>query len=300
MSSEISIYTGVWVNWSHGLVRGTTLTLSQFYGGLLVSFLSIFVAFTGSMFWRILSFVIHQRNTTDPSQMRDWLHYQRQVLLRNSGTATGGIVWSLLWLPWSYRGARVGSAARCLPLALLAASSMAMFRIAGIFTSLVTKFPGTATLVRGSMCGGYKIPPLVGTNVNRDWITKLLADTLAASTYVRQCYGKSPLAGECKTYVKPRLNFTISQNALCPFAPGYCKVSDTAAFAMDTGLMNSTDDFGINAKPGNKVQYRRLTTCAPINATKFEYVSNKTIEVSEPIGGTHLELVIAPATQVTG
>ncbi|KAB8239187.1 uncharacterized protein BDW43DRAFT_306071 [Aspergillus alliaceus] len=41
------------------------------------------------------------------------------------------------------------------------------------------------------------------------------------------------------------------------------------AFAMDTGLLDSHADFGINAPPKNRIEYRRLTTCSPIYGVDF-------------------------------
>ena len=34
---------------------------------------------------------------------------------------------------------------------------------------------------------------------------------------------------------------------------------------MDTGLIDSHEDFGINAPKSERIQYRKVATCAPIN-----------------------------------
>lgn len=38
---------------------------------------------------------------------------------------------------------------------------------------------------------------------------------------------------------------------------------------MNTGLIDSHSHLGLNARKEHRLTYRRLTTCAPINATKF-------------------------------
>lgn len=53
------MYTGVWINWSNGVVLGSTLTLSSRDGGLLTAFLAIFISAAGAALWRILSYILH-------------------------------------------------------------------------------------------------------------------------------------------------------------------------------------------------------------------------------------------------
>lgn len=70
MSDGIHVVTGLWTNWSPGRILGATLTLPQKYGGLLLTFLAVYVAFAGSMFWRFLAFILHQINTTGPGMIQ--------------------------------------------------------------------------------------------------------------------------------------------------------------------------------------------------------------------------------------
>ncbi|KAL9114279.1 MAG: hypothetical protein Q9227_001701 [Pyrenula ochraceoflavens] len=42
--SDASIYLGLWTNWSHGTVRGATITLTKRDGGLLIAFLALFIS----------------------------------------------------------------------------------------------------------------------------------------------------------------------------------------------------------------------------------------------------------------
>ncbi|KAF2813088.1 uncharacterized protein BDZ99DRAFT_496164 [Mytilinidion resinicola] len=61
--------------------------------------------------------------------------------------------------------------------------------------------------------------------------------------------------------VRPRLNSTITRNSPCPFADGVC---ETPALKFDSGLVDSNDDMGLNAREEDSIQIRRVTTCAPV------------------------------------
>ncbi|RAQ41928.1 hypothetical protein AFGD_001158 [Aspergillus flavus] len=265
MSSANTVYTGVWTNWSHGRIRGATLTLPQEYAGLLTAFLAIFVSFAGTMMWRILCFIIHQNNTTHPSEKRDFLHHSRQVILRNSGSGTAA-AWAFTMLAWSAGRKAPRALLRILPLVLLALLNVALFGVSGVFTSYVTKVPGNTTIILGPHCGGAEGTP--AADPGGIYLSKVLEDTKQAAAYAKQCYqGSSSLA--CGTYVRQSLPFTTQQNVSCPFAKGLCRFNDQSAFAMDTGLLDSHDDFGINAPPKNRIKFRRLTTCSPIYGADF-------------------------------
>ncbi|KAF7596858.1 hypothetical protein BBP40_012458 [Aspergillus hancockii] len=266
MSDALSVYTGAWVNWSHGLVLGATVTLPQEYAGLLTAFLAIFVSFAGTMMWRILCFLIHQAYTTRPSESRDFLHHTRQVILRNSGSG-GAAAWSFTWLAWTAGRKAPRALLRIVPLILLALLNVALFGISGVFSAYVTKVPGNTTIVLGPHCGGFDLSTksLIQNSI---FLSKTLEDTKQAATYANQCYqGSSSLA--CGTYVRQSIPFTTNPNASCPFEKGLCNPTDQSAFAMDTGFLDSHEDFGINASPENRVKFRRLTTCSPIYGSDF-------------------------------
>jgi hypothetical protein len=217
MSSANGTYTylGPWINWSHGRVKGATLTLQSKYGGLLAAFLAIYVSFTGGMFWRLLSFILHQLYTTKPGRNRDGLHHQRQVILRNSQGASGAL-WEFAKLSVYWRGKTERPFFRNFLFAGLAALNVSIFGVASIFTSEITKVTGNSTLILGPACGGYKIDPNV-TSTN-GYRAKLLADTYQAATYVRQCYGDNPTNDlACNAYYRRSLGFTTNPNATCPF-----------------------------------------------------------------------------------
>jgi len=269
-------YVGVWINWSRGAILGATLTLPQEYGGLVAAFLAIYVTFAGGMFWNFLSFILHQINTTKPGSERDGLHHQLQVVLRNNGGA-GSALWEFVKLPVYWRGKTQRPFHHVILFALLAAVNMAVFGVAGIFTSEVTKVPGNSTIILGPSCGGYKISSPTKINSELEiYRSKVLADTNAAAAYVRQCYGENTTSLACGVYNRPSLGFTTNPNATCPFASGVCVYNDNSAFSMDTGLIDSHSDLGANARPEHRINYRRVTTCAPIHGKQFATTVNVT------------------------
>jgi hypothetical protein len=88
------------MNWSHGRLRGATLTLRTRDAGFLSAFLALFVAVAGTSFWRIGSFLLH--HALSSRAPRDAVYHQRQAILRNAATAMSG-VWSLVLLNWAWR-----------------------------------------------------------------------------------------------------------------------------------------------------------------------------------------------------
>ena len=149
-TSTSSIYTGLWINWSHGATLGATITLNQRDGGLLTAFLAIFVSVAGAACWKITSYAIHQCRASQDYQ--DALHHQQQAILQNTDDAAGAL-WDFLQLPWYWRDNEIRSFVRSLPLACLALLNIAVFGVAGIFSSDVTKAAGNETLIRSPHCG---------------------------------------------------------------------------------------------------------------------------------------------------
>lgn len=102
------------------------------------------------------------------------------------------------------------------------------------------------------------------------WGRKQLNDSFTAAEYAKNCYGGNHNSLACGTYPQPSLSYKVNQNASCPFQKGICKISDTAAFEMDTGLLDTHEDLGINAPQSERIKYRKLTTCAPLQTKNFE------------------------------
>jgi hypothetical protein len=273
------IYTGHWINWSHGLVLGSTITLSDRDGGLLTAFLSMFVTIAGAASWRITSYVLHQSRCSQNSE--DGLHHQQQITFRNDSTA-GGAVWQMTQLMWYWRKDALRPFLRTFPFVLMALANMALFGLAGIFSSEVTKAADDGRLLRSPSCGLLSLNSslIYGGSNRKELLTTYSAlnlnDTLAASTYARACYGNTQNGLGCNQYVQQQIPYTVKQNASCPFSDDLCFYGESSAFAMDSGLLDSNDMLGINAPDAERVQTRKVTTCSPIHTKGYTNVVNVT------------------------
>lgn len=275
------VYHGIWINWSHGRIQGSTITLSERDGGLLTAFLALFVTIMGGQLWRILSFVIHHtRASRDP---RDGFHHQQLVVFRNA-TSPCGAAWTFAQMPVYWWSTARRPLLRSLPWIILSLIYTATFSVAGIFSSAVIKAAGNDTLIISASCGDL-IPDGPVGNLGQDksqtgvaFRERMLENTFGAADYARACYTDPSIRSQlrCQIYMTSQLPYERDQNASCPFAKGICLISDTAALRMDTGLLDSHAIFGINTPQKDRVTYRRVTTCAPITTEGFMSYQNTT------------------------
>ena len=278
------IYTGIWINWSHGFAAGSTLTLNERDGGLLTAFVAMFVSAAGAATWKITSYALHQSRARQEYQ--DGLHHQQQAILRNSHSPVGAS-WQLMQLTWFWRSNATKYLMRTLPLAGLALLELALFSVAGVFSSEVTKVPGNETLVRSPRCG-YILMEDTGSFTAQDAFNSMDSnDTLPAVVYQRACYDEAENSLQCGQFIQRQLRWTSSQNSPCPFSPEMCYSGDMTAYEMDTGLIDSHDDLGINAARKNRIQYRKVTTCSPIQTKEYRKEVNDT-DINSPTFGDTL------------
>jgi hypothetical protein len=273
---QSSIYTGVWINWSHGAVQGATLTLTQQNGTLLLAFITIFVTVTNTRFWSIFSYCLHQAYSTPKPQ--DALHNQRQAILRNAGSSESGF-WMFLHLFWAWRkhGKKTVFKRIMLPL-VLSLLSLTAFAVAGIFSSRVAMAVGSEVLVTGINCG---------TGSTTQGLSKATESDLASANayqinrlhssynYALLCYGNSTFAADCPTFVKESLPIEITRDVSCPF-PGQEKIcrNETGAIRVDSGYLDSHSDLGINAPPESRFKYRIVWDCAPVIHESYSLSTN--------------------------
>jgi hypothetical protein len=127
-------------------------------------------------------------------------------------------------------------------------------RAAGIVSSQIAKSSSSERLIIGPNCGFWS-----WTGDGKDitsidsFMSKTLRDTNVASTYSRACYSEEADPLRCNTYSQPRLPYTVNQNGSCPFKSGTCFMGETAAYSMDTGLLDSLEHLGINTPPDRRV-----------------------------------------------
>lgn len=268
---ERPVYLGVWTNWSHGKVLGSTLTLSQQNGGFLVAFLALFVTFVGTGFFRITSFILHHwlSAATDADGM-DTIYHQRQVVLRNSATAADSL-WNFSQLFWFWRRRGNRPVRRLLPVIIHAIICIAAFGAAGVFSSRITALTGEEVLISSPHCGLLQgaTEDFNAEDYINDFEAYIAQRVNAFTNYVQDCYSSQGVSTQsCKSFIKARLPYTKSRNAGCPFEDEICRESNTS-IKLDTGFLDSHSDLGLNAPSSSRIKIRASWHCAPITTQNY-------------------------------
>jgi hypothetical protein len=268
-----TIYVGGWINWSRGHPLGATWTIPARYGAQVSNFFSIFIStFIGGQLWVIVSFVIYHLSVATET---DTLRRQHQILLRNSSSA-GGTALELFFLPFSWRQGLLDQGKkkptlwfylRSWMLAAFPAVIFGGFLAAGTLATSIITAASDEALIYGSHCGEWTFADNYTDTQERQLFEKVLNETYIAANYARYCYGSPSTSSLCNTYVTQQISWKTNQDAPCPFASGTCMFSDTAALQFDTGLIDSHFILGVNSPAKDRVFYRRVTTCAPLNTT---------------------------------
>ena len=254
------VFTGAWTDWSRGRVLGATLTLSRQDGTLLIAFLAFFVALVGTRFWRLSCLILHYAYSKDrPS---DGVHNQRQVFLRNAPNPEAAL-WKLanMGLSWRRNAEQVWT--RLLPPFILAVVCVIGFTLASGFSPNIATLGGSEVLISGGNCA--RLMNDENPDTYGDTVGTLMAETFIASeNYARQCYATTATGVSCDTYVRRNLlPALVDTNADCPFDPKLCKNPSGNLF-LDTGLLDSHRDFGLNTPENRRIQFRRTFHCAPL------------------------------------
>ncbi|KAK8137944.1 hypothetical protein PG984_001324 [Apiospora sp. TS-2023a] len=275
-SAPYPVYVGFWTNWSQGSMFGATLTLTQSNANLLIAFVAFLVTVSTANLWGIICFAAHHLYSTN--NPRDTIHHQRQAILRNNAGPFGSFN-MLVQLAWAWRKSKKRSLRRLVPLLVCIVVLMSGFTTASIFAARIAT--GTEALISSPSCG------VIG-NDNRDrsaidnmqlLVPYMTRGVSLAANYAQQCYSSNgpPSPLDCGTYVKKRMPFTVTTNATCPFDPSICTRTD-GSLLLDTGYMDSHEDFGINAPSQERWQFRKTVHCSPLVTNGFTTRHNKTPE----------------------
>jgi len=219
-------------------------------------------------------YIVHQARSNPGSH--DVIFYQEQAILKNSVSALNA-AWKFSTEIFAWRKHVRAKKSRSLFFIAMAIAIAALFAVASIFSSQVTKAAGSEVLLKGNNCGFWSF------NVNSSLADfyqadlKSLNETLAAVNYASSCYGTNNTdTPQCNTYTTPRINWTTNQNVSCPFASGTCLLSPTAAYQIDTGPLDSHHVLGLNAESSERVTARKVATCAPVHLLPYSGPFNAT------------------------
>lgn len=170
-------------------------------------------------------------------------------------------------MAWCWRTSANGYLARTLPTIIFAASAFCAFTIAGGFTSSISSGISKDVLIDGSQCGGVLSSAVtIDTwSIIWPWVSQSMNN---AANYAQQCYSINATGTlDCTTFVESRLHFSSSFNASCPFSDGMCR-SNNSNLLLDSGLISS-DELGLNMPSSERMYYREVLHCAPLETNGF-------------------------------
>ena len=291
-STDTTIYTGFWINWSDGRVKGSTITLSAKNSAYLIAFLALFVRLAGGQLWAVLAFLsAFSRATAEP---QDALYHQQQAILRNT-SQPATVLWSTLKLLWFWKGTATKARTRTAAFIFLGLTYIAAFGVAGIFSSKISSPDSQVLLVPSDLCGLWPFPWLhLYDSTKESWQDysrqQIRYDsnfeelTRKSHTYTGQCYNSTSQHSyaACLPYGRSRISWSTDLHAACPFSDDIC-IADAVQF--DTGFLNSQTHFGINSRD-DQVEYRRVMTCAPITTDGHvsDYVDSADLNLTIDLG----------------
>ncbi|CZR58417.1 uncharacterized protein PAC_08309 [Phialocephala subalpina] len=94
--------------------------------------------------------------------------------------------------------------------------------------------------------------------------------------YVTDCLNGYQASPQCNVFKRNQLSFTTSRNSSCSFSSKMCLGPEYGSLYLDTGLLGSRDDFGVNSKRSDRVLYRKTMSCSPIATEGYIVSGNST------------------------
>jgi hypothetical protein len=292
--SNLRVHKGQWTDWSRGSVLGNYRTFSVRETLYITGATAAFLAYVGGSVWSIYAFFQHQR--LSKKEAPDLITLQHRLIYRNDTTATAAAVdgfWVYrTWKPWQLgwkgphrrdhkRGKHVGW--RTSWLIIPALFIFAAFLLAGIFASHIAApaYNANTVLVEDGFNQGHCGITLFDNSIDAvpEFDVKASNDTRAALSYARSCY--SPASGvidsiACSLFTKAQLKYA-PDGVGCPFSEpnqsfesSMCALNgNKAAYRLRTVLLDSHDDFGINARSNDRVKLSKELICSPLVINGF-------------------------------
>lgn len=276
--STPAIYTGFWIEWNEGRIKGATLTLSNRHGAYLIAFLALFVHIAGSSFWRLSSFFLFRRRT-HPG-LHDKSALQQQAILRNGSSAFT----ALRRLATAAVLARPRQMAQRWGLLTWAIVSFAGFLAASTLSSKVS-FKRSNVLLEPTNCGrwwefGFNRPDGYGV-ASASAFVQLMVEQAATTQlrttshqYASVCGSDTTPRDDCLWFARNPIAFSTNLHAPCPFHPSICLAGK--AFSVDSGWINSDVELGINGYPEDRIKMRINKTCAPLKRDGYTKMYDST------------------------
>jgi len=283
LSPDATIYKGFWTDWSRGKVWGLTWTLHPTQAVVFTNCMALFVTLFGAQLWTIIRYSLHQMSAPNQPELSTPHLNKQQVILRN---ASGGVSTArlMLKLAWKSRRSTGKRSKRSWSIGVIAILYALLVMAVELFSSKAIGTPringGSPVLSRSKHCGiwndTYYGIVIDGNFANEEefglWVQhgeKLASEVQLSYEYAQECYISTPVNSQksstCSTMKKSKIPWQVADGP-CPFEQHMCH-SGSQAFVLDTGYIDSYDDLGINARPSDRLKYRRITTCAVVNGT---------------------------------
>lgn len=78
---------------------------------------------------------------------------------------------------------------------------------------------------------------------------------------------------DCNIFVRQEIPYNITTDGPCPFDESIC-LDNNSTVILDTGLIDSRDDFGLNTPDNQRLQVRMKAECAPIRTEGYTTTFN--------------------------
>lgn len=202
-------------------------------------------------------------------------------MLRDSNTAANAAA-QLLKMMFGWQSYRVQSFLRTVVYFIICIAIFLLWTVCGLYAPYIyTRTSSDVLLAQSPFCGEPQVSGGVAAedlNTFEVFTTDTINGMTLADTYVQQCYGNGTedAGARCISYPSQSLPFSTS-NGEFPFDDKeVCILVNSAVMTLDTGLLDSSRDFGINARHEDTVQYRRVSTCSPLHTTGYANIINTT------------------------
>lgn len=181
-------------------------------------------------------------------------------------------------LAWAWRSSARRCLLRMLPSILTASLILASFSIAGGLSSQISSAVGSDVLLDGSNCGIFysRVTDTVeGVRIYYSYVSRKIGE---AANYAQRCYS-SNRSGilDCTSFVVDHIPSTVDTQAPCPF-PGVdiCRLQ-TSNLRLDTGLLDSSEVFGLNSPKSQRIFFRNVLECAPLVTESFAWNNSTSV-----------------------
>lgn len=175
-----------------------------------------------------------------------------------------------LKLCWSWKGRIDHPFRRSLFFLILAFFFFSASIVVGVFSSYFINSDDIIVLVSSSYCDAVDYLEL-DTDTPKDlWLAwyEAYVGRIAeeANQYAKDCYvNRTTTPERCKLYVQPTIP-SRRERGVCPFEQSMCKNISQPGLAIDTGLLDLNDYFGLNLVAKDRMRFRQRSTCAIIEA----------------------------------